>query len=261
MLQIIRDMELVWNMPINLLSDLDSKTSSNALTCHKEWREHVLPSLAKASHKDAQLFLEIAQEYETEHIAAAVQCKEAALIMQKETSGSKGKSSQSNGHARHSHCKSEGDHTVVKLKCRCHRKPCTCGAKSNDTSAVSLRTVAEPVFPTKRARSPADTASNIDSESRISHPEHTSHPEPAFDSAEDVLLARDDRLSQFCKDALESFMKHRRCEFFLAPGLKISSFNFEHRLHLRVIIIRIFLDPIENSFFHNVLHFIFRNFL
>jgi hypothetical protein len=218
MLQIIRDMELVWNMPIHLLSDSSSQTRSDALTCHKEWREHVLPSLAKASHKDAQLFLEIAKEYETEHIAAAAQCKEAALILQKESSRSKGKSSQSNGHAYHSDCKSEGDHAVVKLKCRCHRKPCTCGAKSNDSSAVSPHPVVEPVLSTKRARSPADGVSNIDSESRICR------PEPVFDSAEDVLLARDDSLSQFCKDALESFMKHRRCEFFLAPGLKLLPF-------------------------------------
>jgi hypothetical protein len=77
--QIIRDMELVWNMPIHLLSpDSDSKTHSDAMACHKHWREFILPSLAKASHREVQLFMDIAQECEAEQIAVATRCKELA---------------------------------------------------------------------------------------------------------------------------------------------------------------------------------------
>jgi hypothetical protein len=209
-------MELVLNMPIHLLSGSDSKVRSSALACHKEWRERVLPSLARASHKALHVLVEIAQEFETEQIAAAAQCKEAASqLVQKDLSKSKGKSGQAAGQsiglATVSHSKSEGS-PVAKVKCRCHRKPCTCGARSNDASAASVCKDAEPVSHTKRARSPADEASSTNGTC------HSSNPEAVLDSAEDLHLARDNTLSQLCKGALQSLMKHRRCEFFLVPG-------------------------------------------
>jgi hypothetical protein len=218
-------MELVWNMPIHLLSsDSDSKTHSDALQCHKQWRNHVLPSLAKASHKDAQIFLEVAQECETEHIAAAAKCKEtASQYKQKDSSKFKGKTceveNQSNGHVNLSNSKSEDQH-LVKMKCRCHRKPCTCGAKysHSPTVTVPVSQNIEPVSSGKRARPPGDEASlPNDSLAR-------SHPERVLDSAEDVLLARDTALSQHCKDALECLMKHRRSEFFSVPGVTLCWF-------------------------------------
>ncbi len=200
-LQIIRDMELVWNMPIHLLSpDSDSKIHSNALSCHKQWRDSILPALAKASHKSARDFLEIAQQFETEQIAAAAQCKIDASQLKKDPSKSKGKSGDSEGQNEH----------VSKAKCRCHRKPCTCGAKSNER-------VASPVCPSatsvKRARLLADDVTSSDDKRQ------TTHLERVLDSTEDVALARDASATQLCKDALETLMKHRRSEFFLVPGL------------------------------------------
>jgi hypothetical protein len=208
-------MELVWNMPIHLLSsELDSKTRLYALQCHKEWRDHVLPSLAKASHKDAHIFLEVAQECETEQVAAAAKCMEAASqYKQKDSSKSKAKTfeveSQGNDHLNHSNSQSE-DQILVKMKCRCHRKPCTCGAKSSHTPTpeVPISQPVESVSSAKRPR-PGDEASK-------------SHPGRVLDSAEDVLLARDSSLSQLCKDSLECLMKHRRSEFFLVPGATLS---------------------------------------
>jgi len=235
--QIIRDMELVWNLPIHLLSsESHAKTHSDALACHKEWRESILPSLAKASHKGVQLFLEIAQEFETEQIAAATQYKEAAAqYKEKESSKSKHRTGEA-GPSKHSHeghsskvkvhegndgaaavpsrshhSKSEHDHPV-KVKCRCHRKPCTCGAKSNGAIAAASPVV-ESSSTLKRARPPGDIVATPDD----TRP--APQPEPTIDSVEDVLLGRDATVLQLCKDVLESLMKHRRSEFFLTPGL------------------------------------------
>ena len=202
-LQIIRDMELVWNMPIHLLSpDSDAKLHSNAVSCHKQWRDSILPELAKASHKDTRIFLEIAQEFETEHIAAAAQCKINASQYKKDSSKSKAKSVDIEGQNVH----------ISKAKCRCHRKPCTCGAKSNDRVSSPVCPVIEPVTPVKRARLLADDGTSSDDKRQ------SAHLERVLDSAEDVPLARDASATQLCKDALESLMKHRRSEFFLVPG-------------------------------------------
>jgi hypothetical protein len=240
MRQIIRDMELVWNLPIHLLSDESAaKARSDALACHKEWREAILPSLAKAAHKDAQLFLEIATEFETEQVATAAQYKEAAAQYKEQgSSKSKHRTEETHSQNKHSrdgdsshvkvhkgndgaasvpskshHRKSEHSDTV-KAKCRCHRKPCTCGAKSNRTVAAASP-VAESSSSIKRARPPGDIAATPEEK------RPTAQPEPAIDSLEDVVLGRDATVSQLCKDALDSLMKQRRSEFFLTPGLSI----------------------------------------
>jgi hypothetical protein len=222
-LQIIRDMELVWNMPIHLLnSNSDSKVRSDALICHEEWRHRILPSLAKACRKDAHEFLEIAQECETEHIAAADKCKEAASQhMQKDSLKIKKKSgdidSQSNGNTNPTELRSD-NHIVVKVKCRCHKKPCTCGAKSHHTPTTPAIHLVEPVLSSKRAR----PASEDNVPSNDTRP--TIHADRVLDSAEEVVLARDPEVSRHCKDALESLLKHRRSEFFLAPGVNSQFF-------------------------------------
>ncbi len=220
-MQIIRDMELVWNMPIHLLpSDLDSQTRSAAIMCRQEWRDRVLPSLAKASHKDAQIFLEMAQEYETEHISAAAQCMDAASqYKQKDFSKIKFKSGeierQSTDRIDGSLSRSEDQHSV-KNKCRCHKKPCTCGAKSPQTLAGPAMDHVEGTSSAKRTRPPADD--HAPSNGTLT----SIRAERMLDSAEDVLLARDPLLSRQCKDALESLLKHRRSEFFSAPGVNPS---------------------------------------
>lgn len=212
-LQIIRDMELVWSMPIHLLSDSDPKAHNDAVACHKEWRQNVLPQLARVSHKSAPLFLELAQEFEAEHMSAAVACKQAAAqYEQKDSSKSKGKPGQSTSQSNSGINDSDEDSHVVKVKCRCHRKPCTCGAKCSNTSAIAASPVIEPASSVKRARPSAED------EGKAGDKQQQRQPDPVFDSAEDVLLARDDTVLQLCKDALDVLMKHRRSEFFLAPG-------------------------------------------
>lgn len=206
-------MELVWSMPIHLLSVSDPRTHNDAVMCHKEWRQTVLPQLARVSHKSAPLFLELAQEFEAEHISAAAACRQAAAqLEQKDSSKSKGKPGQSTSQSNSRIDDSDEESLVAKVKCRCHRKPCTCGAKSSNASAVAATSAVEPAPSLKRARASADEVGNSDDK------QQPRQPDPVFDSADDVLLARDDSVLQLCKDALDFLMKHRRSEFFLAPG-------------------------------------------
>jgi hypothetical protein len=78
--QIIHDIEQVWSLPIYLLP-ADHQHHIDALACRTQWREHVLPEMARSRGAVVEDYLTVAQNSDLDHLAAAASFVSQSIAM------------------------------------------------------------------------------------------------------------------------------------------------------------------------------------